>query len=116
MSLFTFSPPPMLRRPLPLYQAGIAWFSSTLLSAIFIYILPVGKVQRRHNVYRSWMKGLPEQDEPLGGQKAKPAHQGEHHGQPEPVLSEYRQGLEPVLNISSPRHPHLQFSHSELSR
>ena len=57
MSLFTFSPPPMLRRPLPLYQAGIAWFSSTLLSAIFIYILPVGKVQRRHNVYRSWMKG-----------------------------------------------------------
>ena len=61
-------------------------------------------------------EGLPEQDEPLGGQKAKPGHQGEHHGQPEPVPSEYRQGLEPVLNISSPRHPHLQFSHSELSR
>ena len=39
-------------------------------------------------------EGLPEQDEPLGGQKAKPGHQGEHHGQPEPVPSEYRQGPE----------------------
>ena len=50
MSLFTFSPPPMLRRPLPLYplyQAGIAWFTSTLLSAIFIYILPVGSWKYR---------------------------------------------------------------------
>ena len=37
-------------------------------------------------------EGLPSKNEPAGGEEAKPRHQGEEDGQPEPVAREQRQG------------------------
>ncbi len=35
---------------------------------------------------------VPGEDEPAGGEEAKPRHQGEENGQPKPVPREQRQG------------------------